>query len=76
MKIKSNAQRIVACAVCSGYITLYMLKWRLYGDKKHLNAINGKPARTGFQRSQGHSFTATEKLPFWFDLTGFELIKG
>lgn len=32
--------------------------------KNTANAINSKLVQTGFQRSQGHSFTATEKLSF------------
>lgn len=35
----------------------------LWGENT-ANAINSQLAQTGFQRSQGHSFTATEKLSF------------
>lgn len=36
----------------------------LWGKKIIANAISSELAQTGFQRSQGHSFTATEKLSF------------
>lgn len=55
-KSKSNAKQ--------GIKTLETQKLHLCGGKKTANAIKSKLVQTGFQRSQGHSFTTTEKLSF------------
>lgn len=42
----------------------YRCRNDIFVGTEKANAIKSKLAQTGFQHSQGHSFTATEKLSF------------